>query len=106
MGVSLEGEKKNCFYEPPGHVHPQGPKNTNSVPKGPSSSLRRTKLSLDLDLRSLPVRAIPLTLGAGFPFRLYSEAPCVGREVHECSQRRVFILEPEAVTKRASSPAN
>lgn len=63
------GKKKK---EPPGHLHPQGPKNVNSVPKGPSGSLKGPGCPWTLiwwRTASLPVRAIPLTLPSQFPIQ-------------------------------------
>lgn len=71
---------------------------------------RRPWLFLDLDVMEgciLRPREPPLSLRrVPFPFRLYSEAPCVGCDRLECSQWSSFIPEPETVTKRTPSPVN
>ena len=97
VGVSLQAKKKKknkpVSKSPQVTYIPRGLRTLTLSPEGlpaPSEDLAAPGPWSDGEPRSLPVRAIPLALGVSFPFRLYSEAPCVGCEVHECSQRSFY----------------
>lgn len=104
------GKKKKAISKSPQVTSiPRGLRTLTLSPEGlpvPSEDLAVPGPWSDGGLHSLPARAAPLTLWAGLPFRLHSEAPCVGCELHECSQSSLFIPKPETRTKRASSPVN
>lgn len=71
--------RKKLFLRAPGHVHPQGPKNTNLSPKGLPVPPPKDQAVPGPWSAFLPARAIPLTLRAGFHSDCILEAfPCVG----------------------------